>query len=550
MRAARRVAGALVGAAGALLATEASAQPFCLRVGCESRPVSHYASAADAPTGGALATTRWTRGLAQIDSGTVGLFVATLPTGAQPLPPRFATVVAAGFNAGGGPLDDRSPLAVGRAGSSDVMLVSNRSGAVVTGSSPMTMPAIVSGQWSEPSIACSAMGCVGAVSDNDNRTALFFFDGFTVLSRPLSFGPVNAVVGVLMTRPAVVAIGPNRYLLVRRHVEGGADTLRVYDVDATRPMLPPLMVSESPPTSFQAGAPIVASAFGGSMIVGWAKQPSFSVHEFAAMAVTTHPSPGAMSTSVVLVRRTSPLAALGVARASGSYVVTWQEGTALFRMPLQSVPIGGDRYAVAHRPADVMLDRVAVVGMANSHRVASGPKALLVFDEMSEPGGSATPRAMGYVMDSCSTRTDCVLTLGAMWAGTCVDGQCGPAAPMDAGVDAGPDASADSAMRADATPPMDVAPMPDASGMDVAAVDATASFDAPLGDSASSERDAIVVDGTAGDTGPSAGLPRVTGGACGCRTGTPARSPVWPTLLAATAALAMMRRRRGRNAAP
>jgi hypothetical protein len=541
-----------MGAAGALLATEASAQPFCLRVGCESRPISHYASAADAPTGGALATTRWTRGLAQIDSGTVGLFVATLPTGAQPLPPRFATVVAAGFNAGGGPLDDRSPLAVGRAGSSDVMLVSNRSGAVVTGASPMTMPAIVSGQWSEPSIACSAMGCVGAVSDNDNRTALFFFDGFTVLSRPLSFGPVNAVVGVLMTRPAVVAIGPNRYLLVRRHVEGGADTLRVYDVDATRPMLPPLMVSESPPTSFQAGAPIVASAFGGSMIVGWAKQPSLSVHEFAAMAVTTQPSPGAMSTPAVLVRRTSPLAALGIARASGSYVVTWQEGPALFRMPLQSVPVGGDRYAVAHRPADVMFDRVAAVGMANSHRVASGPKALLVFDEMSEPGASATPRAMGYVMDSCSTRSDCVLNLGATWSGICVAGVC-VSAPMDAGVDAGPDAgpdaSVDSAMGVDAAPPMDAGSNVDASGMDVAAVDATASFDAPLGDSASSERDAIVVDGTAGDSGESAGLPRVTGGACGCRTGTPARSPVWPTLLAATAALAMMRRRRGRSCA-
>lgn len=67
MRAARRVAGALVGVAGALLATEASAQPFCLRVGCESRPVSHYASAADAPTGGALATTRWGHARARAD---------------------------------------------------------------------------------------------------------------------------------------------------------------------------------------------------------------------------------------------------------------------------------------------------------------------------------------------------------------------------------------------------------------------------------------------------------------------------------------------------
>ncbi len=546
-----------MGAAGALLATEAAAQPFCLRVGCESRPISHYASAADALPGGALATTRWTRGLAQIDSGTVGLFVATLPTGAQPLPPRFSTVIAAGFNAGGGPVDDRSPLAVGRAGSSDVLLVSNRSGGVVTGASPMTMPAIVSGQWSEPSVACSAMGCVGAVSDNDNRTALFFFDGFTVQSRSFSFGPTGAVVGVLMTRPAVVAIGPNRYLLVRRHVEGGADTLRVYDVDATRPMLPPVMVSQSPPTTFQPGAPIVASAFGGSMIVGWAKQGSFSVHDFSAMAVTTQPSPGAMSAPVLLVRRTSPFAALGIARAFGSYVATWQEGPLLYRMPLQSVPIGGDRYEVAHRAADGMLDRVAAVGMANSHRVASGPKALLVFDEMSEPGVAATPRAMGYVMDSCAGRSDCVLNQGATWTGMCVEGVCVLATPpMDAGVEAGRDASAeasvDSATRVDAAPTIDVASMQDASAMDVAAVDATASFDAPLGDSASSdatESDAIGLDGTAADAGASAVLPRVTGGACGCRTGTAARSPVWPTLLAATAALATMRRRRGRSGA-
>lgn len=551
----RAVTMVLAGVAAALSGREASAQQFCLSAGCGTmQPTTYYPHALDAPTGDPLASVQWMRGFVRSATPVAGGDVS--PPTTQPLPTAFGTLAVPAYNSLGSLTDEASPLVVGLVGATmtRVAVATNHSvSKILAVPGYMGMRAELGGYWSDPAIACSNTRCVAVAADTNNRVAIFVFNGSTVTANAMLLG--SEVTGIALNgathRPAIVTLGSDRFGLVRRYLTASAvSELRFYEIN-TVPATPAITEMSTPlsAATLTPASPIVASATGGSMLVAYA-QSTGAAQTIHVLAVAASPMIGARSAPVEVLRRTGPFRSLDIARSATSYVLSWQEATTFYRMALQSVSLGGGTYGVAYRAAIAATDRLAGFGLVRTHRMASGPRPLVVFDEIGSTGGATVPRALGYVIDVCRSEADCDLSLGAGWVGTCSSGLCVPAAAMDAGA---PDvvtsdaSSSDSATVRDSGAAMDSgassddgavtadanAPLDSASSGDGAAPDA--SDDSAMNDSASAA-DAKLPEGVG---------PQITGGACACRAVGHGRSSWGVCALALAAAAVGSRRRRG-----
>lgn len=515
----RAVTMVLAGVA-ALCSREAWAQPFCLSESCASAPITYYPHALDAPTGDPLASAQWMRGMARGAMPVGGGDLA--PASARPAPTAFSTLIVPAYNALSGLTDEASPFVVGYVGATmtRVAVVTNHSVSKIFAAPSYTgSRSDLGGFWSDPAIACSNIKCVAVAADTNNRVAIFVFNGATVTGHSMMLGSeVSGIAPIGAThRPAIVTLGSERFGLVRRYLTAsGVSELRFYEIN-TLPATPAITEMSMPLSAgnLTPASPIVASATGGSMLVAYA-QSTGAAQTIHALAVAASPSIGTRSAPVELLRRSGPFRSFDIARSATSYVLSWQEATSFSRMALQSVPLGGGAFGVAYRSAIPATDRLAGFGLVRTHRMASGPKPLVVFEEIGTTGSAVTPRALGYVIDVCSMDADCDLSLGAGWIGMCLGGLCVPRTVMDAGVpdatsaDASGDSSSpndsgstmDSAVPSDAAMPADVsastdsASSGDAEGPDGSAMDAAGAMDAALPDGVG---------------------PQITGGACACR---------------------------------
>ncbi len=557
--------------AAALWTGEASAQLFCLSTNCgTSLPPTYFPHVLDAPTGGMLGSTIWMRGFV---SGLMPVAVGGASTAmTQPAPPMFAMLLAPLYNEFILDSDELSPLVVGQASGIPVAVVTNHAARIVRAVSGYGASAQgnFSGYWSDPAIACASTRCVAAVSNTDNGIALVVFNGATVVTRSFSVGDSSGMSSVGLTnRPAIVTAGSDRFILVAR----SSSAARVPELSFVEINTSTEPATISPRTVYPLsatltpGTPIVASSTGGSMLVAFSTTTGPAmIQSINVIAAAVAPSLGAISLPAPVVRRLGRMRTFDLARNATTYVLSWQEPS-LFRMPIASVLVAPNTYDVAYR-APVPADLVAGTSLVRAHRMASGPKPLLVYEETAASAGATTPRALGYVLDVCREASDCELTLGAGWTGTCNGGVCRPVVNMDAGVadastaDATVDANAgdtatvrdsgvltdgpmDSATGRDAIAVEDVGVMDaaDARAMDSAVVD-SAAMDSAM-DGASVVDAGSAVDGASATDAPSpTGVPVITGGACGCRAAGSGRSALGACAIVLALCVVGARRRR------
>jgi hypothetical protein len=559
----------IVCGAAALCASEAQAQAlFCLSPNCATTPITYYPHALDAPTGGVLATTAWMRGFVQAATpfAAGGSFTAATP--AMP-PPVFGMLPPPPYNMLVEPTDELSPLVVGQVLSTPVAVVTNHGESRVRAVSGYAgaAQATFSGFWSDPAIACTNTKCVAVVSDTNAGFARFVFNGASVTPDSFSIGSLSGMRVMGPTnRPAIVAVDSERFIMVARTVSATGTlelTLREFDTRTSPPstradVVIPLTAPLTP------GTPIVASSGGGSMLVAFSTSTGPSmIQSINVSAVAVNPSLGTPSTPRPVVRRLAAMRTFDLARNATTYVLSWQQ-PGLFRMAVQSVAVGPAEYDVAYRDA-VAADQLAGTSVVRAHRMASGPKPLLVYEETLAMGGGTAPRALGYVLDVCRGPSDCELTLGAGWIGNCDTGLCRPVPRMDAG---GPDAmtadatvdatvdARDAASPRDSSASMDGATMQDviapADRAELDAADASAMDSESVVDGAGAIDAAITMDAAStedvtgeGDAAAGAGgIPAITGGACACRAAGHGRSSLG--VCAALLALCVLRVRKRR----
>ncbi len=507
-----------------------------------------------------------------------GAAVGTVPL---PMTPTFGMLAPPPYNTLVDVSDELSPLVVGQVlGTAVAVATNHRESRVraVSGYSGMVQHS-VSGFWSDPAIACTNMKCVAVVSDTNAGFARFVFNGGTVVGDTFSLGAVTSMRMVGPTnRPAIVAVDSDRFIMVARTTSmSGTAELTLLDFD-TRTSPPSLRGQSSLALTapLTPGTPIVASSVGGSMMFAFSTTTGPSmIQSVNVSAVGVNPSLGTPSPPAAVVRRFASIRTFDLARNATTYVLSWQEPGGLFRMPIQIVPLGSGEYGVAYRAA-VSMDEVAGTSVVRAHRMASGPKPLLVYEELTASAGAPSPRALGYVLDVCRGPSDCELTLGAGWMGTCDVGVCRRVNTMDGGVpdamtadatadvrdvatmrdgDATTDGPMDGAMGRDAMGRDAIAPedaeAPDAAdvlAMDSAAMD-SAAMDSAAMDSASDG--AFVVDAAPAVDGASAtdatsptGVPVITGGACGCRAAGRSRSALGACSIVLALCVVGARRRR------
>jgi hypothetical protein len=421
-----------------------------------------------------------------------------------------------------------------------------------------------SGFWSDPAVACTNALCLGVVTDAVDRAVFFLFDGTTLRSQTIDLNPSGGIdpgSPLPTARPGLAVLDATRFAFVRRRFSGGASEVIVHELDVSSgsvTMMRPTIVI--PGQGGAAGTALAASSSGGGFLAAWVT---------ASAGVTTvriagfsSASPLTMTTPVHnLLTSVSPIRLISLARTRGLHAFTWQEGGNVFRMAVALTPGGAGRFDLSFRSPNRGTDRVFPVAIALAHQLASGPKPLLVWDEMqARPSQPITPRAMGLVLNTCATITDCALDQGIGWFGACLDGLCASSAPMDAGV---VDASATDA-RADVVA-ADRFVASDASAMDsdASATDANTALDSAMDantamDGASAMDANTVMDGVSPMDGVSvmdgAAPPPVVsfnGGSCNCRVGarSPRSAPPVAALLMSAAALASLaaRRRRARG---
>jgi hypothetical protein len=554
-----------------------NAQEFCFRTDCATiSPSSHYAAVGEAPAGGALATTAWPRGFAHPDAGGPSYHAATSLPVPNSIPGGWTTLGAPPFNPSPTPVDNLAPVAVGRVstGTNPLFAVAvNHAREVVRatfGTGVMVQSA--SGFWSDPAVACTNALCLGVVTDAVGRAAFFLFDGTTLRSQTIDLDPASGMdpASPLPTaRPGLTVLDATRFALVRRRFSGGASEVVVHELDVASGSVtvsrPGLVIAGQ---GGAAGTALAASSAGGGFLAAWvAASAGVTTVRIAGFSSA---SPIALTTPVHnLVTSVAPIRLIGLARTRGLHAFTWQEGGNVFRMAVALTPGAPGRFDLSFRSPNRGTDRVFSVAIAHAHQLASGPKPLLAWDEMQERMTQPiTPRAMGLVLNTCTTIADCALDQGIGWFGACVDGLCASSAAMDAGV---VDASAADArtdvVAADRVVGIDGSAMDggtDASGMDSASgmdgasamdgasgMDSASATDGATGmDAASVTDSATVMDSTsATDGGTSPPAISFNGGACACRVGarTPRSTPPVAAMLASAAVLASLAARRRRT---
>ncbi|MBL8677929.1 MAG: hypothetical protein JNK05_02090 [Myxococcales bacterium] len=564
---ARHVLAALLSVGALVRSADANAQA-CLRSGCEAPPNTFYATVADENP---AVIPQWTRGFAAPLGASIEFFSAR---GAGiPLAPGMY----ANHGRAGGPLvrpvaplesDSVSPFAVGWVRNSGAIVrlaVDHGTNLATAGFSlGMSTPAAM-GFWSDPAIGCSAAHCLGAVADRLNRMQLFrYATAIDPISVLLGGAVGTSTTPAAISRPAVAAIGSDRYAIARRHYDGD-ELIRVHDFDARTSAVREI----GPLVEFarQTGAPessIAAVADGGWLVVAWLVGFS-GAREVRVAVLSVNPTLATTDGPISVAGPfTGATRTIGLARTRDNIVLTIQDGPTIYAVPM-AINDSGALPRLAYRPFDATRDRVRTVGAAapGAHRVASGAPPAIVWDEMdSGPVRAPVPRALGALLSWCTRPVDCVFTGGVGWTGDCATpgspSVCVNAPPdsgVDSGVDAradtgvdtgvdvrstGPDTGVDTGIDTGTSGPIDVA-LGDA---DATADDRPSQSDAPSPDAQSDatipmdqqQDSASPADGSS----PAARTPEFRGGACQCRAaGTGATRSSALTLASSLAAIAL-----------
>jgi hypothetical protein len=490
----------------ALTASDALAQvapnrPFCLSPNCtagDSSAVTYAAAALPVARGGDWATTIWPRGLARVSDGSAhaiypNLLAAEPAAGNRGVPLALANGLFPSSLAS-------MPFAMGLHGPTGRLLAAAlsrpRGMQPVLSISAAGNPFNLSGDFSDPAIACTEIGCLLALADNANGVTLA--DAFLGAGTNVRRVPAGQV-GARASRPAVVALGGPQFAVVHHihnRASNEANGLRILHVafDSMTRQVVPAVIGDVPLPANLAGfyGSIAATLTNANYLLIAATYATNAENRLQLLTVRypfAFPLNVANAVELILPVRSS--AFVGLARSRESIVLTVQAQFVIASEPLWINPANGE---IAIRIPNIALPiNQAATHPVIAHSLTDGPLAFAAFDTYVF-GRVVDRQAYGSLVATCLDNSpgQCQLqSESRRYCGTCENFDC------VRWVDCGPAPVADAGVR-DASITTADASIPDVPVSDSALVDAGAQTDAA--DDFGPTTDGTAVDGDT-DTG-------------------------------------------------
>ncbi len=506
--------------------------PFCLRNSCLAIRGTFGSAAVPANRLDPVDTTRFLFAYGEELSLNLAFTTSHTPVDPPPMPPPVSSPV----NVGPRPIRPSMPLAIGTvAGFANPLIISvnNAVGGVRHfGGLAGLYRSDVNAELSDPVIACSASLCLGAAVTTLTGTALLTL-GPAGASSNLN---LNINVGAVAARPALVAVGANEFLLFRRTYfagepapSSGIAVVRITISNDANMSITSTQVGTFATVLTNGLAGLAATVVGSTVVLAFAEGSNGgSVLVGALQLPLVLPLIAPQLIPIAIDQPDVPF--LGLAQSANSTVLTVQVGNQLARVPLLVQANGALATRPLTLPSDLILRSVAnpVIG----HSLVTGPLPLALYDE--GPTNVANfPKARGVYVGVCGADVECRLTSGATsLCGVCVASDCTNWRDCNGRVDAGVDVINDVPNR-DVPNAVDVPNRDVPNGMDVPnGIDVPNGMDVPDRDVPMDQGGTIddagigmmSADARAMTSEPPMGF-AFGGGACACRTQSPANSP-------------------------